>query len=44
MCTEQEQFDRDFNDWLAKMEENIKRIEESEILTAEDYGIVINVR
>lgn len=42
--TPEEQFDKEFNEWLLHMEEEIKKTEESEILTAEDYNIRINVR
>jgi hypothetical protein len=35
-------FEREFNAWLEHMEREIQATRESEILTAEDYAIVIN--
>ena len=39
-----EQFEREFAAWIAEMESQIESTRRSEILTAEDYGIVINAR
>lgn len=38
------EFERQFAEWIAEMEAQIESTRQSEILTADDYGIVINVR
>lgn len=41
---QREQFEREFAEWIAELERQIESTRRSEILTAEDYGVVINVR
>lgn len=42
--TDQEEFEREFAEWIAELEAEIESTRRSEMLTADDYAIVINAR